>query len=135
MRAKSDLRPPTPGTKPLPRMQSLGRVDGIPINYVKVYAPKQGVILKAHHENDDGCRLFLDLEDSGRNEGIELHLGVGGNLRPEPLRNSNVKPHIDVYVPRSEVIPLVTALYAAVPPSEIPKLIQALAHVNRRDYL
>lgn len=120
--------------KPLPRIQPLGRVDGIPINYVKVYAPKQGVVLKAHHENNDGCRLFIDLEDSGRNEGIELHLGVGGNLRAESLRNSKVKPHIDVYVPRSEVISLITALYAAVPPSEIPQLIQALAQVNRRDY-
>lgn len=102
------LRPPTP--KALPHVEPLGRVNGIPINYVKVYAPMQGVVLKAHHENDDGCRLFIDLEDSGRNEGIELHLGVGGNLRAETLRNSKVKPHIDIYIPFSEAGKLREAL-------------------------
>lgn len=95
--------------KPLPRVQPLGRVR---LNFVKVYAPNQGVVLKAHRDNG-GCELFLDLEDSDRPEGVELHLGIAGSFRPEPLRNSEVKDHIDIYIPRSEVSNLLRALTQA----------------------
>ena len=93
--------------KPLPKLTHLCR---IPLNFVKVYAPAQGVVLKAHRENGDSPELFLDLEDSGRAEGVEVHVGIGGRFRVEQLRNTAVKVHIDAYAPKDQIPELLKAL-------------------------
>ncbi len=93
----------TSDKKPLPRIQPLGHV---PINFVKVYDKR--LILKAAAANDgDDPELFIDLEsprpEYTQQNGLELHLGVSANFWVESRRNSQVKPHIDIYIPASEI--------------------------------
>jgi len=108
--------PPSPTKTPLPHVEPLGRVR---VNFVKVYDKR--LIMKASAKNDgDNPELFLDLEhprpEFEQQDGVELHLGVSANFRLEQRRDSSVKPHIDVYLPLSE----------------IPKLLQALVRANLR---
>lgn len=89
--------------KQLPRVEPLGH---IPINFVKVYGRE--LIMKASAKNDNvSPTLFLDLErprpEFGQMDGPELHLGVSASFRSEDVRPSGVKPHIDIYIPASEI--------------------------------
>lgn len=78
--------------KPLPRVEPLGRLK---VNFVKVYSPQ--LMMKAHEKNhNDNPELFVDIE------GEEIHLGVSAKFRFEPQRESQVKPHIDIYIPITE---------------------------------
>ena len=106
-----DLRPPTP--KALPHVEPLGRVR---LNFVKVYDKR--LILKASGSNPgDNPELFIDLEhprpESTQQNGPELHLGVSANFRLEPQKNSRVKPHIDLYIPESEIHKLLQSIIQA----------------------
>ncbi len=96
-----------PSKTPLPHVQHLCR---IPVNFVKCY--DQRFLLKAARE--DQPELFVDLEtprpDFQEQNGAELHLGVSGQFRLEARRNSAVKPHLDIYIPISEVAKLREAL-------------------------
>lgn len=108
---KTGLRPPTP--KALPRVEPLGRVR---LNFVKVYDKR--LILKASGSNpDDNPELFIDLEhprsESTQQNGPELHLGISANFRLESQRNSAVKPHIDFYIPASEIHAFLQAIIQA----------------------
>lgn len=98
-----DRRPAEPKVQ-LPHVEPLGR---IPLNFVKVYAPEHGVVLKAHRGNGDNPELYIDLEhprpEFEQQNGPELHLGISAKFRVEPLRNSKVKPHIDAYLAESEI--------------------------------
>lgn len=101
--------------KPLPYVQHLCR---IPLNFVKVYDKR--LILKASAANDgDNPELFIDLEHPHpefiQQNGAEIHLGVSANFRLEPQRNSVVKPHVDIYIPISEVGKLIEALRSVKP--------------------
>jgi len=96
--------------KALPRIRFLGR---FPINFVKVYDSR--LILKASAANGgDNPELFLDLESPQpsftQQNCAELHLGIAANFRLEQSRNSAVKPHIDIYLPASEIPRLLKAL-------------------------
>ena len=114
------------GRTQLPHVEPLGSVK---INHVKLF--DENLILKAHtNNNGDNPKLYLYLDiehplpEFKQQKGTELHLGLSGvklsfiaNFRREPKRDSNVKfGRIDAYIP----------------PSEIPKLLQALVRANLR---
>jgi len=82
--------------KELPRVEPLGRIR---INFVKIYS--RDLVMKAHADNGDKPELFIDLEHAGR--GGELHFGISADFRFEPWRYTEVKPHIDIYIPASEI--------------------------------
>ncbi len=89
--------------KPLPYVEPLGRVK---LNLVKAYDKR--LILKASAKNkDDNPVLYIDLEhprdDFTQMKETELHLGISANFRVEPQHDSSVKPHIDIYIPKSEI--------------------------------
>lgn len=99
--------------KPLPLVEPLGRVR---LNFVKAYDKRN--ILKASARNEgDNPELFIDLEHpvEGFTEmkETELHLGISANFHLEPQKNSAVKPHIDLFVPASEIPNLLNALVRA----------------------
>lgn len=104
-------RPPTP--KALPYVEPLGCVR---LNFVKVYDKR--LILKASGSNPgDNPELFIDLEhprpESTQQNGPELHLGISANFRLESQRDSAVKPHLDIYIPASEIHAFLQAIIQA----------------------
>lgn len=91
------LRPAEPKVQ-LPHVEPLGYVK---LNFVKAYVRGGGGMLNAHRDTGGDPVLYIDLEHSPH--GTELHLGVSGNFSVSPERPSSVKPHIDIYIPQSQI--------------------------------
>ena len=84
----------------IPKMIPLGRLKA---NFVKVY--------------DDRCMLaagptqapvvFIDLElpqpEYQQQKETEIHIGISANFQLGSRKDSGVKPHIDIYLPLSEI--------------------------------
>jgi len=91
----------------LPHVEPLGYAK---LNFVKVDV-RGGGMLNAHRDTGGDPVLYVDLEHSPH--GTELHFGASGNFSLSPERPSSVKPHIDIYIPESEIHRLLQSIIQA----------------------
>lgn len=102
------------GDKKLPIGKNFGR---IPINLITVYHKLPYLIISDKTRNENPL-LFIDIETPDKSHKTytskklekEIHFGITGNFRLISKKSDKFKPHIDIYIPISELNYLIDTL-------------------------